>query len=77
MQGGEIFKTYAPSDPHLVDDLLANGVEIKAIPPEQPSMLMQFAGFFWSYVAAYSCLGFLHAPNAGWSRRWSRSNEFW
>lgn len=41
MQGGERFKTYAPEDPHLVDDLLANGVEIKAIPPEQPSMLMQ------------------------------------
>jgi len=41
MQGGEIFKTYAPSDPHLVDDLLANGVEIKVVPPEQPSMLMQ------------------------------------
>jgi len=41
MQGGEKFKTYAPQDPHLVDDLLANGVEIKAIPPEQPSMLMQ------------------------------------
>ncbi|MDD5112756.1 MAG: ATP-dependent zinc metalloprotease FtsH [Methylobacter sp.] len=41
MQGGEIFKTYAPADPHLVDDLLANGVEIKVVPPEQPSMLMQ------------------------------------
>lgn len=41
MQGGEIFKTYAPTDPHLVDDLLANGVEIKVVPPEQPSMLMQ------------------------------------
>ncbi len=41
MQGGQAFKTYAPSDPHLVDDLLANGVEIKAMPPEQPSMLMQ------------------------------------
>ncbi len=41
MQGGQIFKTYAPSDPHMVDDLLANGVEIKAVPPEQPSMLMQ------------------------------------
>ena len=41
MQGGSVFKTYAPSDPHLVDDLLANGVEIKATPPEQPSMLMQ------------------------------------
>jgi len=41
MQGGQIFKTYAPSDVHMVDDLLANGVEIKAVPPEQPSLLMQ------------------------------------
>ena len=41
MQTGDKFKTYAPNDPHLVDDLLENGVEIKAQPPEQPSMLMQ------------------------------------
>ncbi len=41
MQSGDKFTTYAPSDPHLVDDLLASGVEIKAVPPEQPSMLMQ------------------------------------
>ncbi len=41
MQSGEKFKTYAPDDSHLIDDLLSNGVEIKAQPPEQPSMLMQ------------------------------------
>lgn len=41
MQGGQVFKTYAPTDLHLVDDLLANGVDIKAMPPEQPSLLMQ------------------------------------
>src|SRR5574343_475257 len=41
MQSGKQFKTYAPNDPHLVDDLLANGVDTKAVPPEQPSMLMQ------------------------------------
>ncbi len=41
MQAGQLFKTYAPSDAHMVDDLLANGVDIKAVPPEQPSMLMQ------------------------------------
>ncbi len=40
MQTGEKFKTYAPDDPHLVDDLVANAVQIKAIPPEEPSMLM-------------------------------------
>ncbi|MGJ0483251.1 MAG: ATP-dependent zinc metalloprotease FtsH [Methylomicrobium sp.] len=41
LQSGQIFRTYAPNDPHMVDDLLANGVDIKATPPEQPSMLMQ------------------------------------
>ncbi len=40
-QGGERFKTYAPDDPHLIDDLLANGVDIKAREPEQQSMFMQ------------------------------------
>jgi len=40
MHGGDKFKTYSPDDPHLVDDLLSNGVEIKAQPPEEPSLLM-------------------------------------
>ncbi len=38
---GQKFRSYAPNDPHMVDDLLGNGVEVKAIPPEQPSFLMQ------------------------------------
>jgi len=38
---GQAFRTYAPTDAHMVDDLLANGVDIKAVPPEQPSLLMQ------------------------------------
>ena len=41
MQAGDKFKTYMPNDPHLIDDLLANGVEISVQPPEEPSMLMQ------------------------------------
>jgi cell division protease FtsH len=41
LQTGEQFKTYSPNDGHLVDDLLANNVEIVARPPEQPSMMMQ------------------------------------
>jgi len=40
MQTGEKFKVYAPEDAHMIDDLLANAVEIKARPPEEPSMLM-------------------------------------
>ena len=41
MRSGDKFKTYMPNDPHLIDDLLANGVEIIVQPPEEPSMLMQ------------------------------------
>ncbi|MGB4499039.1 MAG: ATP-dependent zinc metalloprotease FtsH, partial [Methylococcaceae bacterium] len=41
LQNGQIFKTYAPNDGHLVDDLLANNVDIKVATPEQPTMLMQ------------------------------------
>jgi cell division protease FtsH len=39
--GGQKFVTYNPNDLHLVDDLLANNVEIKAEPPEGQSLLMQ------------------------------------
>ncbi|MGR9074125.1 MAG: ATP-dependent metallopeptidase FtsH/Yme1/Tma family protein, partial [Gammaproteobacteria bacterium] len=41
MQTGQRFVTYAPNDPHLVDDLLEYNVEIKSKPPEEQSMLMQ------------------------------------
>jgi len=37
---GKRFSTYSPGDDGLVDDLLNNGVEITAEPPEQPSLLM-------------------------------------
>ncbi len=38
---GDKFTSFSPDDPHLVDDLLKNHVELKAMPPEQPSLLMQ------------------------------------
>ncbi len=41
LQSGQKFTSYAPNDPHLVDDLLANGVTIKARPAAEESMLMQ------------------------------------
>ncbi len=41
LQSGGRFSSYSPNDPHLVDDLLANGVEIKARPIAEESMLMQ------------------------------------
>jgi cell division protease FtsH len=40
-EGGQRFTTYSPGDDGLVGDLLNNDVEIKAAPPEKPSLLMQ------------------------------------
>ncbi len=41
LSSGEKFSTYSPDDPHMVDDLLKNHVEIRAQAPEQQSLLMQ------------------------------------
>ena len=38
---GETFSTLTPNDPKMIDDLLANGVEVNVKEPEQDSMLMQ------------------------------------
>ena len=40
-QAGQSFRTYAPTDAHMVDDLLAMALTLKAVPPEQTSMFMQ------------------------------------
>ncbi|MCG6940046.1 MAG: ATP-dependent zinc metalloprotease FtsH [Thiohalocapsa sp.] len=40
-EGGQHFTTYTPGDDGLVGDLLNNNVEIKAAPPDKPSVLMQ------------------------------------
>jgi cell division protease FtsH len=41
MTTGETFSTYTPDDPEMINDLLRNGVAVKAQPPEQESLLMQ------------------------------------
>ena len=38
---GESFSTYTPNDPEMINDLLSNGVQVKAQAPEQESLLMQ------------------------------------
>ncbi|MFM8331146.1 MAG: ATP-dependent zinc metalloprotease FtsH [Candidatus Methylumidiphilus sp.] len=38
---GDRFSSYGPDDPHMIDDLLKNHVEVKAQPPEQQSLWMQ------------------------------------
>ncbi|MFZ4653055.1 MAG: ATP-dependent zinc metalloprotease FtsH [Methylococcus sp.] len=41
MTDGDRFLTYNPGDPHLIDDLLKNHVDIKVVPADHPSFLMQ------------------------------------
>jgi len=38
---GDRFVTYNPGDPHLIDDLLKNHVDIKVVPVERPSFMAQ------------------------------------
>jgi len=38
---GDSFSSYTPNDPEMINDLLGNGVEVKAQAPEQDSLLMQ------------------------------------
>ena len=46
-QDGSSFKTYAPDDPGMINDLIKSGVEIDAREPEGPSLLMQiFVSWF-------------------------------
>ena len=59
-QSGQVFRTYAPNDPHMVDDLLANNVDIKAVPPEQPSMLMQLLVSFGPMLLLIAVWVFFH-----------------
>jgi cell division protease FtsH len=38
---GQSFETFNPGDPHLIDDLLSAGVQIRTVPPEQETLLMR------------------------------------
>jgi cell division protease FtsH len=38
---GERYKVYAPEDPQLINDLIANNVQVDAKPEDEPSLLMQ------------------------------------
>jgi len=41
LASGEKFSSYTPNDPEMINDLLSNGVQVKAQAPEQESLLMQ------------------------------------
>ena len=49
------FTTYSPGDPRLIDDLLQKGVTIKAVPPQQPSLLLSI---FLNFAPVLLLIGF-------------------
>jgi len=38
---GQNLETFNPGDPHIIDDLLTNNVQIRTLPPEQESFFMR------------------------------------
>jgi cell division protease FtsH len=49
------FTTYSPGDPQLVEQLLHKGVTIKAMPPQQPSLLLSI---FLNFAPVLLLIGF-------------------
>ncbi|MDD1624184.1 MAG: ATP-dependent zinc metalloprotease FtsH, partial [Methylococcaceae bacterium] len=58
---GEDFETYNPGDPHLIDDLLATGAQIRTTAPNEHSLLMEiFISWFPMLVLIVICSFFMH-----------------
>jgi len=49
------FNTYSPGDPQLIEALLRKGVTIKAMPPQQPSLLLSI---FLNFAPVLLLIGF-------------------
>ena len=75
MSNGEMFNTYAPDDPNLIQKLSDKGVSISASPIEEkmPS-LFGILLILVSNVAFNCSMDFLYETNARW-KRWS--NGLW
>ena len=75
LTSGESFSSYTPNDPEMINDLLSNGVQVKAQAPEQDSLLMQI---FISWFPMLLLIGvwIFFMPDAGW-RRWPRCDVLW
>lgn len=58
---GEEFETYNPGDPHLIDDLLATGAQIRTTAPEEHSLLMDiFISWFPMLILIAAWLYFMN-----------------
>ena len=75
MSNGEMFNTYAPDDPNLIQKLSDKGVSISASPLDEkmPSLFGMLLSWF-PMLLLISCLDFLYETDARWKRR---SNGFW
>ena len=64
--GGDDFVTYSPGDPGLVNELLNKGVQIKARPQQQQSLLMQmFISWFPMLLLIAVWIFFMRQTTAG------------
>ncbi len=71
---GQRFSTYSPGDDGLVSDLLNNNVEIKAGPPEKPSILMQILiNWFPLFILIGLWIFFMRQMQGGGSGRGAMS----
>jgi len=71
MSNGEVFNTYAPDDPNLIQKLSDKGVSISASPLEEkmPSLFGVLLSWF-PYATFNCCMDILHETDARW-QRWS------
>lgn len=58
---GEDFETYNPGDPHLIEDLLATGAQIRTTAPEEMSLLKEiFISWFPMLILIAICSYFMY-----------------
>ena len=74
LSDGNIFTTYSPNDPNLIEKLSNKGVSISAAPIEEKMPSFRCPIILVSNVVINCCLDFFHETNARW-KRWSYG--FW
>ena len=70
---GQNFETYNPNDPHLIDDLLGAGVQVRTKPPAQQSLFMQmFISWFPMLLLIVVWIIYMRRTQGGGKRRSDR-----
>jgi len=55
---GQNLETFNPNDPHLIDDLLNAGVQVRTKPPAQQSLFMQM--FISWFPMLFDCMWIIY-----------------